>query len=259
VIIRPGQELEFLHPLAVEALWGVGPATADRLRRLGVTTVGELAALPVEVLESTVGRANGRHLGRLARGVDDRSVRPDRDVKSVSHEETYPRDRYDRDDLRREIVRMADAVGSRLRRAGLAGRTVTLKVRYGDFVTRTRSRTESEGICDGPSIAGTALLLLDGVDVEPGVRLLGVGVSHLMSSAGPGEQMRLDLDRRADGSARPSARAWQQATGAVDAVRGRFGDAAVGPAVLLGPGGLGVKRPGDTQWGPTGDVETPLE
>ena len=150
VVVEPGQELRFLHPLPIESLWGVGPATAARLRRLGVTTVGELAAVPADVLEAAVGRAHGSHLGRLAHGIDERSVEPDREVKSVSHEETYPVDRYDRRELGEEIVRMADSVASRMRRAGVVGRTVTLKVRFGDFVTRTRSRSHPESFSDGP-------------------------------------------------------------------------------------------------------------
>jgi DNA polymerase-4 len=262
VVIQPGEELRFLHPLPIESLWGVGPATAARLRRLGVTTVGELAAISPATLEAVIGRSHGSHLARLARGDDDRPVEPDRDIKSVSHEETYPVDLYDRGELHQEVVRMADAVATRMRRAGVVGRTVTLKIRYGDFVTRTRSRTGPSGLSEGPSIAAMALGLLDGVEVNPGVRLLGVGVSNLTGTvAVPFEQMSLDLEaggesdasRRAggpDGGA-PS-RLWREASGAVEAVRQRFGDGAVGPATLLGPTGLRVKRPGDTQWGPSG-------
>jgi DNA polymerase-4 len=262
LVIRPGEELLFLHPLPIESLWGVGPATAARLRRLGVTTVGELAAVPQERLEAVIGRAHGAHLSQLARGVDDRAVEPDREIKSVSHEETYPVDLFERGELQDELVRMADSVASRMRRAGVVGRTVTLKVRYGDFVTRTRSRTSPDGLSEGPSIATIAGGLLDDVDLSPGVRLLGVGVSNLTAPvAAPVEQMRLDLAGRSRSDSPGAARAtrpksWRQASGAVDAVRNRFGDAAVGPATLLGPRGLRVKRPGDTQWGPTGDARS---
>lgn len=241
VVIPPGEELAFLHPLPIEALWGVGPATAARLRRLGVTTVGELAEIPEDTLVNAVGRAHGTHLARLAAGIDDRPVEPDREVKSVSHEETYPVDLYARSDLDAEIVRMADAVATRLRRAGLAGRTVTLKVRFGDFVTKTRSRTDPVGLAEGPPIALLARALLDEVDLSQGVRLLGVGVSNLgPQSDREAEQLTLSLDT---GS-------WRDASDAVDEVRRRFGDAAVGPATILGGDGLRVKRAGDTQWGP---------
>jgi DNA polymerase-4 len=242
-VIEPGRELEFLHPLPIEALWGVGPATADRLHRLGLTTVGDLARLPPEVLETAVGRAHGSHLANLARGIDRRAVEPDREVKSVSHEETYATDRYDPDQLHVEIVRMADAVASRVRRAGLAGRTVTLKIRYGDFTTRTRSVTSPAPLSSGPAIAGLASTLLAGLDLAPGVRLLGVGVSNLAPVGdGDAEQLVLDLAPWAPASRSPSA--------AVDEVRRRFGPGAVGPAALLGSSGLRVKRPGETQWGP---------
>ena len=245
-VIEPGKELEFLHPLPIEALWGVGPATATRLRRLGVTTVGELSRVPAEVLEGAVGRANGSHLASLARGVDNRDVEPDRGVKSISHEETYATDRFEHSELHVEVVRMADAVAARMRSAGLAGRTVTLKVRYGDFTTMTRSRTAAGVVADGPDIAGLASALLSSVDLSPGVRLLGVGVSNLVPSGAPAEQMALDLSDGPGGG--PGSR--PTAAEAVDAVRQRYGRAAVGPAALLGEGGLRVKRPGDTQWGP---------
>jgi DNA polymerase-4 len=254
VVIEPGDELDFLHPLPIEALWGVGPATATRLRRLGVTTVGELARVPAEALETALGRANGAHLGRLARGLDDRPVEPDREIKSVSHEETYPVDRYDADDLHVETVRMADSVAARMRRAGLVGRTVTLKVRYGDFSTRTRSRTSPVPLSEGTAIAALASLMLSEVDVSPGVRLLGVGVSNLApAQSGAAEQMTFDLDSPEghDPSRQSPPRAGrEEAAAAVEAIRGRYGPAAVGPAVLLGPGGVRIKRPGDTQWGP---------
>ena len=237
VVVAPGEELAFLHPLAVQALWGVGPATLDRLRRLGVATVGDLAAVPEATLVHTLGRANGRHLHRLAQGIDERLVEPDRPVKSIGHEQTFARDLYDRAELAVEVVRMADAVASRLRHHGLAGRTVTLKVRFGTFTTITRSSTAPEPLETGPAIAAAALGLLDAVDPAPGVRLLGVSVSGLAAPAG--EQLRLGDDP-----------AWTSATEAVDQVRERFGAAAIAPASLVGPDGIRLTRRGRQQWGP---------
>jgi DNA polymerase-4 len=243
-VIEDGQELDFLRPLPIESLWGVGPATATRLRRLGVTTVGDLMLVPEDGLRGAVGKAHGSHLAALARGVDEREVEPNREVKSVSHEETYPVDLHDTDQLGAEVVRMADAVATRLRRAGLVGRTVNLKVRYGDFVTRTRSQSVPTALAEGPAIASVGLALLAGVDVAAGVRLLGVGVSNLTAyDPASAQQLHLDLGGQPAG--------WRDAAGAVEAVRSRFGDHAVGPARLLGEAGLHVKRPGDTQWGPT--------
>ncbi len=268
-VIEPGEELSFLHPLPIEALWGVGPATAARLRRLGVATVGELAALPPAAVEVAVGRAVGRHLYALAQGRDERPVQPNRTVKSIGHEETYATDRYLVDELHREVVRMADAVSSRLRVAGVAGRTVTLKLRYGDFSTITRARSFAAPVDTGLEIAAAASSLLDAVDLTGGIRLLGVTMSNLSPSVEvvPAlQQLVLDLDGPIPAIAgstqsSPGPRGllvdqdqrrsrWAAATGALDAVRGRFGAAAAGPAVLLDNGGLRVKRQGDTQWGP---------
>lgn len=247
-VIEPGEELAFLRPLPIEALWGVGPATAARLRRLGVTKVGDLASLPGETVEAAVGKAHGRHLYLLAHGIDDRRVEPEREVKSISHEETYAIDRDDRDGLHAEVVRMSDAVASRMRKAGLSGRTIAIKVRYGDFRTLTRSHTCPTPVSDGQTVASVAASLLDGVDLGEGIRLLGVGVSGLVGATGDdaGGQLSLDLD----GGREPAGGSWRDATDAVDAVRERFGPAAVGPAALVGPAGLRVKRQGDTQWGP---------
>jgi DNA polymerase-4 len=257
VVIAPDAELDFLHPLPIEALWGVGPATAKRLRALGITTVGELARVPDETLTASLGRANGSHLARLGRAEDNRPVEPDRDVKSISHEETYSVDRRDEEGLRVEIIRMSDSVATRLRRSGLVGRTVTLKLRYGDFTTRTRSRTSPLPVGDGPVIAALAAALFGGFDLQGGIRLLGVGVSNLAPAVADGaEQMTLDLAAGARGdsgqaTAGERATRMEEASQAVHAIRERFGDKAVGPAVLLGQDGLRVKRQGENQWGPS--------
>jgi DNA polymerase-4 len=269
VVVRPGEELGFLHPKPVEVLWGVGPATSVRLRRLGVTTIGDLAAVPLEALVVALGDANGRHLHDLAWGRDHRPVEADRPTKSIGHEETYAHDKDDRDELHREVVRMADAVAARLRANGLAGRTVVLKVRFGDFATITRSQTLPGAVDTGPVIARVAATLLDQVDISAGVRLLGLSASNLVRGAA--RQLSLDMsgpthgtaDGTADGSEPPAAAwrpsrdepagaGWDNASRAVDEVRLRFGDGAVGPAILLDERGLKIKRQGDTQWGPDG-------
>ena len=243
--VAPDRELAFLHALPVQALWGVGPATLTRLQRLGVSTVGDLAALPLAGLVGALGQASGRHLHDLAHARDPRPVVPTQAPKSISHEETFDRDRHRLDDLNVEVVRLADAVGSRLRQAGLVGRTVTLKVRFGDFSTITRSTTVDGGLDSGHQLSKIARGLLAEVDPSPGVRLLGVGVSHL--DEGGHRQLSLDalLGDDVDGSAD-----WPTAEEAIDAVRARFGAAAVGPASLAGPAGIRVARRGQQQWGP---------
>jgi DNA polymerase-4 len=238
-VVPAGEEPAFLRPLPARALSGVGPATLARLERLGVRTVGDIADLPLPAVVGALGPTNGRHLHDLARGVDPRPVEPDQKLKSVGHEETFAHDHHQHDTLAREVVRMADGVAGRLRGAGLAARTVTLKVRFGDFRTITRSTTVDGPIDDGPAIARHAAALLDAVDPTPGVRLLGVSASGLVE----GGARQLSFDDA-------GAPAWHEASEAMDAIRARFGDGAIGPGAAVGRDGLRVKRRGDGQWGP---------
>ena len=244
--VAPERELEFLHALPVQALWGVGPATLTRLQRLGVRTIGDLAALPLDTVVGTMGKASGAHLHALANAVDDREVVPDQAAKSISHEETFARDRFRRDELNVEVLRLADAVATRLRTSGVVGRTVTLKVRFGDFSTITRSTTVDGGIDSGHQLAKIARDLLAQVDIGAGVRLLGVGVAQFGSDT----SQQLSLDDLLAPEASGTASDWVQAEQAIDAVRARFGAASVGPASLAGPDGIRVARRGQQQWGP---------
>ena len=247
--VDPGTELDFLHPLPVRALWGVGSATDRRLAALGVETVGDLAALPLDTLTGRLGDAIGRHLHALAHAIDDRAVEPDRETKSISHEETFAHDRTDPDELDTELVRQCDAVAHRLRSARLSARTVTLKVRFVDFTTITRRTTAPAPFTSGAELLRLARNLLASVDVAGGVRLLGVGVANLDANAG--EQLVLDLDAEADGPA-----AAPGTDELVDAVRARFGVDAIGPAAATVDGDLRVKRRGEQQWGPNAGTES---
>ncbi len=179
VVVAAGQEQALLDPLPVRALWGVGPASAERLRRAGVSTVGELAALPAERLVALFGPGRGGALHELARGVDARPVVPDREIKSISVEDTFPTDLSDRGRLRAELDVLARRLAGRLRSRERSGRTVTLKVRRHDFTTLARSDTLPGPTDDEVVIRDVARRLLDSVDVEGGVRLLGIGVSSL--------------------------------------------------------------------------------
>ncbi|MDK3255184.1 DNA polymerase IV [Blastococcus capsensis] len=179
VVVPPGQELTVLHPLPVTRLGGVGPATAERLHQVGVKTVADLAAKSLPDLVALAGRAHGAGLHALARAEDDRAVVPDREVKSVSHEETFERDLTDLDVLGREIDSMAARVGARLRKSAYSGRTVTVKLRRYDFTTLTRSQTLPQPTDDARLIAATARRLLAEAGAAGGLRLLGVGVSGL--------------------------------------------------------------------------------
>jgi DNA polymerase-4 len=179
VVVAPGTELEVLHPLPVTRLGGVGPATAERLHSVGVRTVADLAAKSLPNLVALAGRAHGAGLHALARAEDDRPVVADREVKSVSAEETFERDLTDLAVLGRELDAMAGRVGGRLRASALTGRTVTLKLRRWDFTTQTRSQTLPHPVDDARTIAAVARRLLAEAGTTGGLRLLGVGVSGL--------------------------------------------------------------------------------
>ncbi|GAB2896217.1 DNA polymerase IV [Streptomyces mayteni] len=178
-LIQPGTERALLAPMPVRTLPGVGPATAETLRRAGLSTVGEAAEAGEDELLRLLGRAHGHAVYAMALGLDDRAVVPDRDAKSISVEDTFDTDVTDRARVRFEVARLADRCVERLRSAGRSGRTVVLKVRRYDFTTLTRSET-LRGPTDDPAvIAEAAGRLLEGVDTTAGVRLLGVGVSGL--------------------------------------------------------------------------------
>jgi DNA polymerase IV len=252
VEVLPGDELAFLHPLPVKALWGVGPATLERLAKYGLGTVGDLARLGQQTLASALGPAAGGQLYRLANAIDDRPVEPERSAKSIGNEETYPQDLHDRDELNRQLVRLSESVASRLRANGLAARTLTLKVRFAGFRTITRSTTNPVPLTTGQAIAQVIKTLFEQIDTTPGVRLLGVTGSHFEQQS---EQLNLlDLtprQRQTDSSVAASTEThWRKATGALDEIRSRFGAEAIGPASTMDGGKLRPVRTGGQAWGP---------
>ncbi|MFB7632816.1 DNA polymerase IV [Streptomyces sp. NPDC056149] len=179
VVIEPGTERELLGPMPVRTLPGVGPATAETLRRAGIHTVAETAEAGEAELVRLLGKAHGTGLYAMALGQDDRPVVAERDAKSVSVEDTFEVDLTDRTRVRTEVLRLADRCVARLREAGRSGRTVVIKVRNYDFSTLTRSET-LRGPTDDPAVVREAAVrLLETVDTTGGVRLLGVGVSGL--------------------------------------------------------------------------------
>ncbi len=221
-VVPPSRALEFLHPLPAEALWGVGPATIATLARYGLRTVGEVARTPRDTLERVLGAAVGAQLAELAWGRDERPVVPFEAAKSVGSEETFATDVDDPVQLAREVLRCAVRVGQRLREAGLAGRTVTLKLRFADFRTITRSRTLPGSSDNDTDIYAVARELLDRLRLgRVPVRLVGVSVSNLSGEGAP-VQLRLGGE----------GAAWAAAVRAADAVRARFGDGAVDRASL---------------------------
>jgi len=262
-VVTPESEISFLHPLPMRALWGIGPASAKRLEGLGVATVGDLAALPEEALVRLLGVVNGRHLAALARGEDDRPVEPFREAKSVGHEETFAVDVRDEARLHRELIRMADAVASRLTEADLRGRTVTLKIRYPDRSNISRSQTLPTPTRSARAVAAVAEALLEAVDTTRGIRLLGVSVSSLVRGSSETRQLSFETTAEEDYGEVPGAyeadrelfgaheTAWEEVEAAVTHIRVRYGQSAVSSAALVSPGGISVKRRGDTHWGPS--------
>ncbi|MFZ6005991.1 MAG: DNA polymerase IV [Actinomycetota bacterium] len=239
-VVEPDDVIAFLHPHPVQALWGVGPKTLEKLHRIGVDTIADLASVDERDAIATLGAANGAHLRRLALGIDDREVVPVQRPKSIGHEETFSRDHHSLESLQHELVRLGDSVAGRLRAAEVAGRTVSIKVRFHDFRTITRSVTLASAVDTGPDVIRAATELLSRIDPTPGVRLLGIHVSQLAD--GGARQLTLDdVD----------APSWDDATDAIDAIRARYGHDAIVPASLTGPDGIRVKRRGDQQWGPS--------
>ena len=238
-VVEAGTELDFLHPLPVTALFGVGPATSRRLTRLGVETVGDLASLPESSLTAALGAAAGRQLHQLASGVDNRPVVVNRPPRSISHEETFSRDLHAGSALEAEVTRMGDAVARRLRASRLVARTIVLKVRFGDFKTITRSVTLPEPADGARDVAAAARDLLAHIDTTPGVRLLGVGASGLVDAS----TQQLSFE--------DSSETHDAAERVADRIRDRFGASAIGPAAAI-RGDRGLRSPMDSgqRWGP---------
>ncbi len=178
-VVPPGTELDLLRPMKVTVIPGVGPATAERLRRAGIHTIAELELVSEDELVRLLGQAQGHGLWQLARAQDSRPVLAERETKSISVEGTYDTDLNDRRLMEGLLTRQAREVGTRMRKSGFSGRTVTIKVRLHDFTTLSRSSTLSSPTDDGATIARIARSLLGDLDTTGGVRLLGVGVSGL--------------------------------------------------------------------------------
>lgn len=223
LVIPADGTLDFLHPLPVSALWGVGGKSEEVLVRLGLRTVGDLAHAPLEMLRRAIGDAGAERLHDLAWGRDPRPVSPGREEKSIGHETTFETDRTDPVELHRVLLQLADGVGQRLRRAGVMARTVAIKLRFEDFTTISRSRTLAEPTDLGRRLYEEARALYDQANTSRRpVRLIGVRAEQLT-----GDVAALGLwDDDED---------WREAEQAVDAITERFGAGAVRPAALLKP------------------------
>lgn len=224
-VVPPGEEAVFLAPLPVEELWGVGPKTAEQLARLGLHTIGDIARWPADDLVRRFGK-HGEQLAERARGIDERPVETVRETKSISKETTFARNVTDAATLRRTLRRLADGVGAQVRREGLSGTTIKIKLRWQDFTTLTRQVTLDHTTDQDGEIAEVALRLLE-EHWPPGrpVRLIGVGISGFET---PHRQLGLWDDRGAIEQNR-------RLQSALDALRERFGSDAVQRGSDLGP------------------------
>ncbi len=231
VVVWPGHEQEFLDPLSVRELWGVGPKTYERLKSVGVTRIKDLRMLPDSTLAQVAGRTGSR-LGALARGIDTNPVESRSQRKSLGHEQTYPVDLNFPNEVDRELVRLADQVAARAGRTCVAGKTLSLKIRFADFQTITRSVTLPSPTNSKSMILKHVRKLVPEDACAKGIRLLGVSLSGLLLD-GP-RQLTLD-----EGITTERQNAISQS---VEAIRERYGTRAIAPASLLERDDLKEKR-----------------
>ena len=222
LIVAAADTEAFLRPRSVRALWGVGPKAAEALESRGIRLIADVLDTPRPVLEQVLGPAMGERVWHLARGIDARKVHTGRVEKSVGHEETFHTDISDTRALHVELRRLADRVGARLRSQEFEASTISIKVRFSDFTTLSRSRTLSEPTSVGQSIGDAAIELFDGIDRRQAVRLVGVRGEKLRPTSAAATLWDDDA-------------AWRRVAGAHDGAVARFGRGAVTRGSLLGP------------------------
>ncbi len=226
LVVPAADVVAFLHPLPVGALWGVGEKTEKELTRLGLHTVGDIAHTPAQTLVRALGQATGSHLHALSWGRDERRVVPHEPDKSIGAEETFARDVDDPDVVRRELLRLAERTAGRLRSAGLAGRTISIKIRFADFTTITRARTLPEATDVAAVLYATARQLYEALGLDRArLRLVGIRVEGLTESESAPHQLL--LGERSQGR--------REAEQAADKAARRFGHGVVQPASLVDP------------------------
>lgn len=226
LVVPRDDVVAFLHPLPVAALWGVGAVTEQALVRLGLHTVGDIAQTPVATLKRALGAATGAHLSALSWGRDERAVIALEPDKSVGAEETFPRDVDDPAVIHRELLRLSERTAARLRAAGYVGRTISIKIRFADFTTITRTRTLDSATDVGKTIYLTARGLFDALNLQRArLRLVGVRIEGLADVETRTEQLMIGAPTHG----------WREAEQAMDRAVTRFGSGAVRPAALIEP------------------------
>ena len=224
LVVEPGRELEFLHPLPVERLWGVGPATAQKLRDRGITHVTDVAAADIDALMAFLGKASARHLHAISNNHDARRVDTGRRRRSIGSQRSFPRRQLQRNESNDVVLEVVDRVTNRLRNADRVARTVVLRLRFGDFTTATRSHTLPQASDSTALIHRTAKHLLDQawpLAEERGLTRVGISVTNLCRA--DAVQLALNFD----GAAPPELDA------TIDQIRDRFGTQSIGRATLV--------------------------
>lgn len=238
-----GDELAFVRPMHVKSLWGVGPVTLEKLTRLGISTVNDLAVIDVRALAGIVGDSHAQHLHNLAHARDDRDVEPNRESKSIGNEETFAEDMYSVEEVRVHVVRLIESVSKRCREESQWPRTCTLKIKYSDFQMVTRSHTEPTAVTSSQAMLKMLEPLLTTIDFARGVRLVGVSARNFDTD---GHQLSLFDEGTQSSDAAVLDEAWAPATQAIDSIRERFGDDAIRSASALGSSDSSTRTP----WGP---------
>ena len=224
IVVSPKEVIDFLHPLPVGALWGVGGKTEEVLKRLGLFKVSDIAHLSLKTLKRALGDGIAEHLYELSWGKDERSVETNEPEKSVGNEETFSKDLDQAEDILREVLRLSEKVAARLRQAGLLGRTITLKVRFSNFSTITRSKTLLDPTDVAKEIYEVAKSLFEGLKLDQvRVRLVGVRIEKLVEEEQANRQLLLGENEKG----------WREIDKASDKANARFGDEAIKPARLL--------------------------
>ncbi|MCH9817239.1 MAG: DNA polymerase IV, partial [Actinomycetia bacterium] len=224
LVVPPNDVVGFLHPLPVSTLWGVGEKTEESLQRLGLRTVADIAATDPKVLQRVLGPAAGAHLADLAWGRDPRSVKTHEPDRSIGAEETFGTDIADPQIVLRELLRLSDKVAARLRAQDYVGRTVTIKVRFADFSTITRSKTLRSSTDVGKDIYDQVKRLYEALGLQRSrIRLVGVRISALTDTEATPQQLAID----------EVGPGWRDAEQAIDRISARFGKGSVQPARLF--------------------------
>ena len=224
-IVPAGSEAEFLAPLPIKRMWGVGKKTQATLALLGVHTIGDIAGISLDILEQKLGKY-GRGLYHAALGLDERHVETEHETKSVGHEFTFDTDLTKIESIRRELLELAVMVTKRLRNQKLQGRTITVKVKYHDFKQITRSSTITEHIADSKRIYEEVLQLLKKTDAgQKPIRLLGISVSGLQLEGGSNQQLLFP--------GMQTSQKREKINKALDAIQEKFGATAILPGRLL--------------------------